>query len=142
MASKVSVDVHARWHDGSKPLRFTEVNPTEEQLTVAFQAALKILQQLGEAEKMVEVVKIYFFPPSWSPLDADALSLRMTVILVEPVTKRKLEIRKDFEWRIGTAVATAQGLSEMLLDEVREAFEEELKIVSAAFHTALRPISP
>lgn len=107
-------------------------NPTEEQLTVAFQAALKTLECLGEARSMVEVVKIYFtISPGIQTISSSCqpgdLSPCFEVILVDPHSKKKIEVVQKCAWQIGSLIATDEELAGLVVQEVYFALREAIQ---------------
>jgi hypothetical protein len=79
--AKISIDLYS--HRNELHPGYPD-NPTDEQLALAFKAALLAFHNLGEAVSMVEVLKLYFGYYGGGSANTDMLDLTVKIVFVEP----------------------------------------------------------
>ncbi len=115
--SKISLSLHSKGAGGVDLPPDRRVDPTLEQLTTSFQAAMKVLFDFGMVARMVEVVKVFYHqrPGVTAP---EMLNPVFEVILVGPRANTKIHVLCECAWRSGNVVTDVEKLAGLLIDAI------------------------
>lgn len=144
---KISVDRKQR---KNTYLRREEVQPTREQLSMAFEAALLLFEQVGDLGDQIEVVKVSWFQPAMA-LDLD---WEFRIVIDTPSSDDKFDIKvaigafnvrngEGSEPNLSGDFQDVEGLTKILVEVVRREIgrkQEELQTLFHALGAELRSI--